>query len=55
MDTAEGPLGATRHVDECGLGFKPIASGAPDRIRKDPDVIKAYLGGAEDAADDKAA
>lgn len=28
VDTADGPLGATRHVDECGLGFKPIASGA---------------------------
>jgi branched-chain amino acid transport system ATP-binding protein len=47
-------MGISDHVVVLSFG-KPIASGPPDRIRKDPDVIKAYLGGAEDAADDKAA
>ena len=29
---------------------EPIAAGTPDRVRTDPDVIKAYLGVADEPA-----
>lgn len=33
---------------------KPIASGTPDAVRANPDVIKAYLGGADEPAQNAA-
>lgn len=41
------------HVSVISFG-KPIASGTPDAVRADPEVIKAYLGGAEEPAQDAA-
>lgn len=42
-------MGISDHVVVLSFG-KPIASGTPDEVRADPEVIKAYLGGAEEPA-----
>ncbi|RJG40864.1 ABC transporter ATP-binding protein [Mesorhizobium sp. DCY119] len=42
-------MGISDHVVVLSFG-KPIASGTPDEVRANPDVIKAYLGGAEEPA-----
>ena len=47
-------MGISDHVVVLSFG-KPIASGRPAEIRRDPDVIKAYLGGAEEAGASQAA
>ncbi len=43
-------MGISDHVVVMSFG-KQIASGSPDEVRGDPNVIKAYLGGAEDLAE----
>ncbi|MHB2167963.1 ABC transporter ATP-binding protein [Alsobacter sp. R-9] len=47
-------MGISDHVVVLSFG-KPIASGSPDEVRRNPDVIKAYLGGAEEADAPRAA
>lgn len=47
-------MGISDHVVVLSFG-KPIASGRPAEIRRDPEVIKAYLGGAEEADASQAA
>lgn len=42
-------MGISDHVVVLSFG-RPIASGTPDEIRANPEVIKAYLGGAEEPA-----
>jgi branched-chain amino acid transport system ATP-binding protein len=42
-------MGISDHVVVLSFG-KPIASGTPDEVRANPEVIKAYLGGAEEPA-----
>ncbi|HHZ09051.1 MAG TPA: ABC transporter ATP-binding protein [Rhizobiales bacterium] len=42
-------MGISDHVVVLSFG-KPIASGTPDEVRANPDVIKAYLGGADEPA-----
>ena len=43
-------MGISDHVVVMSFG-KQIASGSPDEVRGDPNVIQAYLGGAEDLAE----
>lgn len=42
-------MGISDHVVVLSFG-RPIASGTPDAVRADPEVIKAYLGGADEPA-----
>ena len=46
-------MGISDHVVVLSFG-KPIASGTPDQVRSNPDVIKAYLGGADEPAQNAA-
>ena len=46
-------MGISDHVVVLSFG-KPIASGTPDQVRTNPDVIKAYLGGADEPAQNAA-
>lgn len=47
-------MGISDHVVVLSFG-KPIASGTPAQVRRDPEVIKAYLGGAEEVDATRAA
>jgi len=42
-------MGISDHVVVLSFG-KPIASGTPDQVRSNPDVIKAYLGAGDELA-----
>ena len=42
-------MGISDHIVVLSFG-KPIASGTPDEVRANPDVIKAYLGTGDEAA-----
>lgn len=46
-------MGISDHIVVLSFG-KPIASGTPDEVRANPDVIKAYLGTGDDVASAKA-
>ncbi len=46
-------MGISDHIVVLSFG-KPIASGTPDEVRSNPDVIKAYLGTGDDVAPAKA-
>jgi branched-chain amino acid transport system ATP-binding protein len=47
-------MGISDHVVVLSFG-KPIASGTPDQVRANPEVIKAYLGAGDEPAQSAAA
>jgi branched-chain amino acid transport system ATP-binding protein len=47
-------MGISDHIVVLSFG-KPIASGTPDEVRANPDVIKAYLGAGDEPAQAQAA